>query len=56
MNEKDTMKLIIRHEYKEKVKNEWNKQNFVDYLLEELADLRTKQAKAIWMAFMKGVS
>jgi len=42
MNEKDTMKLVIRHEYEKKVENEWNKQTFVDYLFDELAELKTK--------------
>ena len=41
MNEKYAMMLAIRHEYEEKVKSEWNKQSFADYLLNELAELRT---------------
>ena len=47
MNEKDTMKLVIKYEYSEKNKNKWEKQNFVDYLLNELAELRTQQAKTL---------
>lgn len=44
MNEKDTCRLVIRHEYEQKIKNKWNKQKYVDYLLDELAELRIKQA------------
>jgi hypothetical protein len=44
MNEIDTMKLLIRHEYEEDVKGKWNKQNFTDYLIEKFAELRVSQA------------
>lgn len=43
MYEKDTIKLIIKHEYEEEIKNKWDKQKFVDYLLNKYAELRTQQ-------------
>ena len=42
MNEIDTMKLVIKHEYEETQKDKWNKISYTEYLENELAKTRVK--------------